>query len=66
MQPQSQFGKRVPSVLVPSIVSMNPPTSRELSTFSEVVRIFVPDDKNSFTLYNTEAYSPHFFLIPSF
>ena len=45
-----------------AMVCVNPPTSLELPTFGEVVRIFVPDDTKQLLLclYNTEAYSPHF------
>ena len=44
------------------MVCVTPPTSLELPTFGEVVRIFVPDDTKQLLLrlYNTEAYSPHF------
>lgn len=44
------------------MVCVTPPTSMELPTFGEVVRVLIHDHTKLLLLclYNTEAYSPHF------
>ena len=44
------------------MVCVTPPTSLELPTFGEVVRVLIHDDTKELLLclYNTEAYSQHF------